>query len=72
MKTREEHLAWCKRDALAYLDRGQLMEAATAMLSDMQQHPETRTDNPFYTLMAMQAIMASDHAAVRRFIEGFR
>lgn len=72
MRTREEHLAWCKRDALAYLDRGELQEAVTAMLSDLDQHPETRSDNPFLTLLGMQAILTGDVAAARRFIEGFK
>jgi len=72
MKTRDEHLAWCKRDALAYLERGQLQEAVTAMLSDLDQHPETRGDNPYLTMLGMQAILNGDIETCRRFIEGFR
>lgn len=41
MKTREEHLAWCKQRALEYIDRGQINEGLTSMMSDMSKHPET-------------------------------
>lgn len=70
--TRSEHLERCKRTARDYLDRGQLQDAVTAMLSDLQKHPETRGDNPYLTLLGMQAILSGDVERCRRFIEGFR
>ena len=42
MRTAEEHLAWCKKRALEYLDAGELANAFTSMLSDMDKHPDTR------------------------------
>ena len=39
--TREEHLVWCKKRALEYIDRGQVNEGLTSMMSDMAKHPET-------------------------------
>ncbi len=45
MKTREEHLAWCKQRALEYIDRGQINEGLTSMMSDMSKHP--RTGKPY-------------------------
>lgn len=38
---RQEHLQFCKDRALEYLDRGDLNNAATSMMSDMKKHPET-------------------------------
>lgn len=40
--TREEHLEQCKKRALAYLDRGEVREGFTSMLSDLSKHPETK------------------------------
>jgi hypothetical protein len=41
MRTRDEHLEWCKERARVYLDRGELLDAVTSMGSDLDQHPET-------------------------------
>ena len=38
--TREEHLDWCKKRALAYLPMDP-MEAMTSMMSDLTKHAET-------------------------------
>ena len=40
--TRDEHLEWAKKRALAYLDRGEVREGFTSMLSDLSKHPETK------------------------------
>ena len=40
MKTREEHLAWCKARALEYLPDDPI-QAVTSMASDLGKHPET-------------------------------
>ena len=42
--TRDEHLAWCKRRALEYVDAGDLTHAVASMASDLKTHPDT--DNP--------------------------
>lgn len=41
---REQHLAWCKERALAYVDRGDLVNALASFTSDMSKHPETDTE----------------------------
>jgi hypothetical protein len=73
MRTRDEHIAWAKQDALRCLPHHP-REAFTVMISDLKHHPETKNhvgceigvgymllpgwiDNPF---------------EVRRWIEGFR
>jgi hypothetical protein len=41
MTTREEHMTWCKRRALQYVDAGDPDQALQSMLSDLGKHPET-------------------------------
>ena len=71
--SREEHLAWCKRRALEYIDDGDLANAVASMASDLTKHPDTAAaDNPFLMMVGLQAVMAGDVIGVRRWIEGFR
>lgn len=69
--TRDEHLAWCKKRALEYLDRGDLLNAVTSMGSDLQKHPELRC-NAFLLMAGALDAQNGDVPAVRRWIEGFR
>lgn len=72
MMTREEHLAWCKKRALAYCDTGSPVEGVTSMLSDIRKHSETASET--LTSLGMQLMMMgefSDVGRARRFIEGF-
>ena len=39
--TRAEHLEWCKRRALEYVEAGELPHAFTSMGFDLSKHPET-------------------------------
>jgi Tfp pilus assembly protein PilF len=71
MRTREEHLAWCKERALEYLDAGDLANAITSMGSDLQKHPQTQP-SPVLLRLAMMYYDQGDPAAIRRWIEGFR
>ncbi len=72
MMTRSEHLAWCKKRALEYVDSGELSEAMASMLSDLGKHPELVT-HPGKELMVamMMAGKLSTKKAMREFIEGF-
>lgn len=70
MIDRAEHLAWCKQRALEYLSAGDIKNAITSMLSDLDKHPETRCNN-FLALFGMRIIMDKDVCAARRWIEGF-
>ena len=75
MRTREEHLEWCKQRAREYLDRGELANAVASMGSDMDKHPETRmVGDKMGTLIyvAMFRITEGDVQGVRDWVEGFR
>ncbi len=72
MTTREEHLQWCKDRALEYLDKGDMTNAVTSMLSDLSKHEETRKVGESMAPMGMMFLMNHDSAGVRRFITGFR
>ena len=68
---RQEHLDWCKTRALEYLDRGDVSNAVTSMLSDLNKHEETQMNSPTLTMLGMQTGMSGDIAMARRFIVGF-
>jgi hypothetical protein len=68
---RDEHLAWCKKRALEYVDRGELVDAVASMGSDLRKHPELGA-NDFLLMLGMKHVMDHDADAVRRWIEGFR
>jgi hypothetical protein len=71
MRTREEHLEWCKQRAREYLDAGELANAVASMGSDLEKHPETRF-SPTLVAVGMLYVMDGDRQAVRRWVEGFR
>ncbi len=74
-KDATEHLAWCKERALDYLNRGDLPQAITSMVSDINKHPDTKMDGQtlgVLLLLAMLYVRDRDVAGVRRWIEGFR
>jgi hypothetical protein len=71
--TREEHLAWCKKRALEYIDHGQCREGITSMMSDMRKHPETKSDalDALALGLMINGSLDSIHEA-REFINGYR
>lgn len=71
MTTRDEHLAFCKSRALAYVDAGDLVGAAASMASDLSQHPETRYPPEILFLGALEAASGNPFTT-RRWIEGFK
>ena len=79
MRAYDEHLEWCKERAREYLRAGDLVNAVTSMMSDLDKHPETRAkcgrDNKtLWALGVHAAIRATqgDYDFVERYIEGFR
>jgi hypothetical protein len=71
--TRDEHLAWCKRRALEYVDADDLTHAVASMASDLKTYPDT--DNPALNglvMIRMMYVTDGDKAAVQRWIEAFR
>lgn len=68
--TREEHVAWAKKRALEYLDRGAVTDALVSMASDMRKHPDCGV-HPAVEVLGMQIAIAGDAARARHWIEGF-
>ena len=69
---KSEHLEWCKKRALKYIDNGELTQAYVSMTSDMQMHSETK-DNPAIPF-GMRLIMAghlNTPQEMRKFIKDF-
>jgi len=69
--TRAEHLEWCKQRAREYLERGDINQAVTSMLSDLSKHDETRHAGEAMAPVGMLYLMNRDADGARRFIEGF-
>lgn len=70
--SRAEHLAWCKKRALEYVDAGDNNQAYASMVSDMRKHPET--ENHIAIMLGMQLLVAGHlegERQMREFIEGF-
>ena len=70
MRTRQEHLQWCKDRANEYLDNGDVQQGVTSMLSDMGKHPETELQDVFKQ-MGMQALMSGSLYDAKNFVNGF-
>jgi hypothetical protein len=70
--SRAEHLEWCKKRALEYVNRGDTSQAFASMGSDLGKHPET-ANHPAIQLGAM--LLFGGHLntpdEMRKFIEGF-
>ena len=75
MRTREEHLKFCKDRAMEYVNKGNLLEGVTSMMSDLGQHPETAESAggalAMLGLMACQQAQSGDREGVVRYIQGF-
>ena len=70
--TRQEHLLWCKKRALEYVEAGDNGQAFASMASDLRKHPDTE-NHPGIQLGMMQMIcgLLNTPAEMRKFIEGF-
>ena len=71
MRTREEHMAWCKERALQYVEAGDMTEAFASLISDLRKHDDT-VNHAAGELGAMLffAGRLSSAAQMREFIEG--
>jgi len=70
--TRQEHLDWCKKRAIEYLDNGDVNQAWASMVSDMAQHLELSGHSAIS--LGMQMLIGghlSSDDAMRKFILGF-
>jgi hypothetical protein len=71
MRTRDEHLEWCKQRAREYLDAGDLLDAVTSMGGDLDKHPELGC-NPYLLMAGALDAQNGEREKVRLWIEGFR
>ena len=70
--TRAEHLEWCKKRALEFVDEGKMHMAFASMVSDLRKHPETE-NHPAIDQWAKQiGRMVHSPEEMRKFIEEFR
>jgi hypothetical protein len=70
--TRQQHLDWCKRRALEYVDAGDLQDAFSSMASDLSKHPETVGHTGIELgMLQLMGGMLSTPEQMRQFIEGF-
>lgn len=70
--TRAEHLRWAKDRALAYADRGDVVNTLASLTSDLRKHPETE-DHPgpqLGLMLAMAGALSTPHQ-LRDWVEGF-
>jgi hypothetical protein len=71
-RSRADHLAWCKKRALEYVDHGDVQGAFASMASDLNKHPKTAGHVGIEMgLMQLMFGMLSSPYEMRRFIEGF-
>jgi len=69
---RQEHLEWCKKRALEYVDNGDLNNAFASMSSDLNKHPETEKHSGIELgMMLLMGGHLSTPEKMRKFIEGF-
>jgi hypothetical protein len=69
---REEHLEWCKKRALEYVDVGDLTNALASMTSDLSKHPTTEKHAGIQLgLLMLMAGRLNTPDKMRKFIEGF-
>lgn len=70
--TRSEHMAWCKKRALEYVDAGNTRDAYASMVSDLNKHPETANHAAIQLgMMLLMTGRLSSTEDMRAFIEGF-
>ncbi len=70
IRTRDEHVAFCKSRALAYVGAGDLQNAFASLCSDLRGHPETEDHGAMMlgTMLMMVGHLDTPHA-MRKFIE---
>ena len=72
--TRAEHLAWCKRRALQYVEMGDVKQAFASFSSDIRKHPETRDLEQVVGMLGLPMLMngfLNSPEAMRDHINGY-
>ena len=73
MMPRQEHLDWCKKRAMEYVDKGDYNAAVTSMLSDLGKHPDTEASSGgiLAHIGMMELMRGPTRYSITRYIEGF-
>ena len=69
---RQEHVDWCKKRALKYVENNDLVQAYASMTSDLRKHDETQ--NHLAITLGMGLMMQgklNTQDEMREFINGF-
>lgn len=68
--TKEQHIEWCKKRALEYVDAGNLKNAFLSFQSDMRKHDETE-NHSFLELFSLEYFAGhlKTPKEMRKFIE---
>lgn len=72
--TRQEHLEWCKKRAIEYIDAGNVSEALSSFASDVTKHPETEAIRDTIANLGIPLLMAgaiNTPQAMRKHINGY-
>ena len=70
--TRQEHMEWCKKRALEYVDSGDINGGYASMVSDLRKHSETEDHVAIQLgMMLLMGSKLSTKEEMRKFIEGF-
>lgn len=69
---RQEHLQWCKDRAIEILNSGNIHEAYSSFLSDMNKHPDTKGHAALELgMLLMFSGKLDTYIEMKKFIEGF-
>jgi hypothetical protein len=71
MKSRKEHIVWCKNRAKEYVEIGDFLNAVWGMLSDLSLHPEAKNYEASKRSLGAATLLKNEREAVIGFIEGF-
>ena len=72
--TRQEHLEWCKKRALRYVDVGDLKNAFSSFASDVSKHPETQGITKVIGMLGLPLLMGghlNTTVKMREHIQGY-
>lgn len=70
--SREEHLQWCKKRALEYVETGDLQQAYASMCSDLNKHEGTADHSAMALGMGLMVSGSLDtQETMRKFIQDF-
>jgi len=69
--TREEHLNWCKKRAMEYVEIGDTQQAVASMLSDLGKHPDTKKSLEWAGPLGVNILLMDNKQRVVEFIQGF-